>query len=41
MKCKYDKNEECDIFTDTIDCWYRNRGECRFYKLKREEKVKS
>ena len=28
MKCKYCETAECEIFKDTIDCWYQSRSDC-------------
>ena len=38
MPCLYKKEINCDIFNDTMNCWYISRIDCLKMKRKREEK---
>jgi hypothetical protein len=38
-KCLHNRSLDCDIFDDTINCWYDSWMNCRQAKSKREKNV--
>ena len=36
-KCLHNRSVNCDIFDDTINCWYESFMNCRQAKQKREK----
>jgi hypothetical protein len=37
-KCLHNRSVDCDVFNDTINCWYESFMQCRQTKHKREQK---